>query len=206
MKQAEVGDYRIETNIGKRKRFGISFLEVDLRVKLSSPIEHLRRSIHPKHPSAACPRSGGNVPRTCREIEHPRLATDASRVEQLVDDPTRDRPEYAIVRLGTILGPAPALEFVERVRVALAHNVSPHLVGMEDVILRLHFHMTHVPARGGATFIGLVSGRRRVIVELCVPPAAGPRKSLADLLHEEKVRQSIRHVYDERGFRALFRL
>ncbi len=52
MKQAEVGDDRIEARIGKRKLFGISFLEVDLRVDLPSPIEHLRRSIHPKHPSA----------------------------------------------------------------------------------------------------------------------------------------------------------
>jgi hypothetical protein len=81
MKQAEVGDDRIEARIGKRKLFGISFLEVDLRVDLPSPIEHLRRSIHPKHPSAACPGSGGNVSRACREIEHPRLANDASRVE-----------------------------------------------------------------------------------------------------------------------------
>src|SRR5208282_5339541 len=85
-------------------------------------------------------------------------------------------------------------------------KVSPHLVGMENEILSLHFHMTYVPARGGAAFIGLVSGRRWVKVKLGVAPSPGPRKSLADLLHEEKVRQSIRHVYDERGFRALFRL
>jgi hypothetical protein len=121
MKQTEVGDDGIEARIGERQLFGISLLEVDLRVGLPSPIEHLRRSIHPKHPSAACPRFGGNVSRACREIERPRLATDASRVEQLVDDPTRYRAEYPIVRLGTILGPAPALEFVECVGVDLVH-------------------------------------------------------------------------------------
>jgi hypothetical protein len=126
MKQAEVGDDRIEARIGKRNLFGISLLEVDLRVNLPSPIEHLRRSIHPKHPSAACPRSGGNVSRAGRQIEHPRLATDASRVEQLVDDPTSYRAEYAIVRLGTILGPAAALEFVECVGVDFVHAISTH--------------------------------------------------------------------------------
>src|SRR5258708_30595739 len=65
--------------------------------------------------------------------------------------------------------------------------------------------MTHVPATAGAGFIGRVSGRRGVIVKLGVAPSAGLRKSLAVLLHEEKVCQSIRHVYDKGGFRALLR-
>src|SRR5262249_27280354 len=126
MKQTEVGDDRIEARIGKRELFRISLLEVDLRVNLPSPIEHLRRAIHPKHPSAACPRSGGNVSRACRQIEHPCLATDASRVEQLVDDPTRYRAEYPIVCLGAILCPARALDFVECVGVHLVHGISTH--------------------------------------------------------------------------------
>jgi hypothetical protein len=122
MEQAEVGNGGIEARIGKRKLFGISLAEVDLRTHLPSQIEHLRRSIHPKHASAACRRSGGNVSRASRNIEHPRLATDASRVEQVVNDPTRYRAEYLMVRLSTILGPAPALKFVECVRVDLAHG------------------------------------------------------------------------------------
>ena len=66
MKQTEVGDDRIEARIGERELFGIFLLEVDLRVGLPSPIEHLTRSIHSNHPSAACPRSGGNVSRARR--------------------------------------------------------------------------------------------------------------------------------------------
>jgi hypothetical protein len=58
MKQTEVGDNRIEARIRESKLFSISLAEDDVRVALPSPIEHLRRSIHPKHPSASCPRSG----------------------------------------------------------------------------------------------------------------------------------------------------
>src|SRR5579871_6982371 len=80
---------------------------------------------------------------------------------------------------------------------------SPHLVRVEDVILNLHFHMAHVPTSGGAGFIGRESGRRRVIVKLGVSPSAGLREFLAVLLHEEKVCQGVRHVYDKRRFGAL---
>src|SRR6202008_3429558 len=92
-----------------------------------------------------------------------------------------------------------------RSRHPLAVRGSTLLVGVKDVILWLHFDMTDVPARGCAAFIRRVSGRCRIIVKLSVPPSAALRKSLAVLLHEEKVSQRIRHVYDKRGFRALLR-
>src|SRR5580700_9961605 len=67
--------------------------------------------------------------------------------------------------------------------------------------------MARLPARRGAGFIRAESGRLRVIVELGVsPPAVLLGKSLAVLLHEEKVCQSVRHVHDKRRFRTLLGL
>ena len=58
--------------------------------------------------------------------------------------------------------------------------------------------MTFLTATGGAGFIGRERGRRRVIVKLGVSPSAGLWKSLAVLLHEEKVCQRVRYVNGER--------
>src|SRR5580698_1122385 len=84
--------------------------------------------------------------------------------------------------------------------------VSPHLVRMKDVILRLDGHMTSPPAPRGTGFIHRESRRRRVIIKLRIPPSAGVRKSLAVLLHEEEVCQRVGHIHGKLRFLALLRL
>src|SRR6516165_11790608 len=73
---------------------------------------------------------------------------------------------------------------------------------MEDVVLLLHRHMACVPAIGGSR-VGYKLVGRGVIVEQGVSPAAGVRKPLAVLLDDERLRESVRHIHDEGGLRAL---
>src|SRR3954470_17049917 len=80
---------------------------------------------------------------------------------------------------------------------------SARLVGVEDVVLALHCDMAGVPAVGWRVFVGRPLGGRGVVVEERVSPTAGLRKSLAVLLDDESLREDVRHIDVESGFRAL---
>src|SRR6266446_4116351 len=79
---------------------------------------------------------------------------------------------------------------------------SPLLVRVEDVVLRLYRYMACVTAVGFG-LVGCHLAGRGVMVEECISPAAGLRKSLAVLLDEERLRGGGRYIHDEGGLRAL---
>jgi hypothetical protein len=121
MQETEVGDGRVEARGGKAKVLGVRVAELDVRVSSARHREHLRRTVDPDRSSAARCSAGGHVAGARGDIEDARSAPDAGRIEQLIDEPAGHRAEHPIVGVGAVLGPAPALECVERVRVALGH-------------------------------------------------------------------------------------
>ncbi len=78
----------------------------------------------------------------------------------------------------------------------------PHLVWMEDVILRLHRRMACISAIREACGVGSKLARCGFIIEHRVSPAPRPWKPLAVLFHDEHLFENVRYFHDERSLRA----
>src|SRR5437588_7717485 len=79
------------------------------------------------------------------------------------------------------------------------------LVRMENVVFRLHGHMTRVSAIRGTGIGGELVGCGFVIVQR-VSPSAAFRKSVAVLFHDESLREHVWNIHHEGGLCALLRL
>src|SRR6185295_14317629 len=75
---------------------------------------------------------------------------------------------------------------------------------MEDVVLRFHGDMACMSAVRDARRIGRETVGLGVVVEQRVSPPATLRKSLAVLLHEERLGEDVGYIHDERSLCALF--
>src|SRR6516162_10872345 len=83
---------------------------------------------------------------------------------------------------------------------------SPLPIGREDVVLRRHSRMAGEPAIDSPGLVRCKLVRCRVVIKHGVCPALRVRESLAVLLDEKYVLQTLRNPHVERSLRALLRL
>ena len=117
MRDGQVADDRVERGFRERERLCIGLPELDPRASPPGYLDHRLRDIDSGDGRSAIRRLAGQVPRTTRNIEQPRVRSGADGVEKVIIEAVGKPGPVVVVRGGRGL-PAGRLESVERVEIS----------------------------------------------------------------------------------------
>jgi hypothetical protein len=117
MRDRQVADDRVERGFREGERLCIGLSELDPRVSPPCYLDHRLRDIDSGDGCSAIRRLAGQVSRTTRNIEQPRVRSGADGVEKVIIEAVGKPGPVVVVRGGRGL-PAGRLEPVERVEIS----------------------------------------------------------------------------------------